>query len=107
MNDSEVKAIVRRTVKELMRNGMLKRADDVAYSETSSRLFEYFKAPERDQEMGEALEKVKNDFYFEIITAYYRDRRTIDEIAARYDCEISTVSRNKKRMCLKIHQLLQ
>ena len=37
-----VKAAVVETVKELRKNGLLKRSDDVAYAEISERLFEYY-----------------------------------------------------------------
>ena len=38
-----VKAAVVETVKELRKNGLLKRSDDVAYAEISERLFEYYR----------------------------------------------------------------
>ena len=107
MSEAEIKSVVKKTVQEMMRNGLLKRADDVAYSEISSRLFEYYKAPERDPQLGAALEKVKKDYYFKIIQLYYGKRNTIDQLAEEFQCEISTITRNKKRLCLKLYLMLQ
>ena len=107
LQEDQIQKIVRKTVRELMRNGMLKRADDVAYSEISSRLFEYYKAPERDKELAAALEKVTDDLYFGIIPMYYGQRNTIYELADAFKCELSTVTRNKKRLCLKLFLTLQ
>ena len=101
-----VKGTVKETVKELRKNGLLKRSDDVAYSEISERLFEYYRNPDRDEAMTEALSKVKSDYYFEIIPQYYSKKVTIDWIAEEFQCEISTITRNKKRLCLRLFQLV-
>lgn len=103
LDEKAVIMIVKETVKELRKTGYLKRSDDIAYSEISSRLFEYFKKPDSDPAVGIALENVKGDQYFKIIPMYYRDRVTIDWIAEEFNCEISTITRNKKRLCLKIY----
>ena len=104
LTEGDVKLIVRETIKELKRNGYLKRSDDIAYSEISARLFEFFKHPEGDPDIGNALERIKGDDYYNIITLYYRDRLTIDWIAEDFNCEISTITRNKKRLCLEIYR---
>ena len=106
LTEETVKEIVKTTVRELRKNGLLKRGDDVAYSEISERLFEYYQNPERDSEMAEALERIKSDYYFEIIPKYYSEKYTIDWIAEEFQCEISTVTRNKKRLCLRLFNML-
>lgn len=103
----ELSEVVRETVKELRKNGLLKRSDDVAYSEVSSRLYEYYRNPERDPEVGAALEMIKGDYYAKIIPDYYKEKMSFDWLAEEFDCELSTITRNKKRLCLKIFQLLQ
>lgn len=103
MTEHEVKIIVKATVDELRRSGYLKRSDDIAYSEISARLFDYFKHPEDDPDIRNALEGIRGDHYYNIITMYYRDRVTIDWIAEEFNCEISTITRNKKRLCLRIY----
>lgn len=107
----EIRNIVRETVtdtvRELRKNGLLKRSDDVAYNEIGARLYEYYRSPSKDPEMGMALEKIKDDYYFPILPRYYEEKASYDWIAERFGCEISTVTRNKKRLCLKLFMLLQ
>lgn len=107
ITEEKIRSIVKSTVREMMKTGMLKRADDVAYSETSSRLFEYFRAPERDHQLEAALDKIRDDYYYSIIPNYYGKSYTIDQLAEMYECEISTITRNKKRLCLKLYLMLQ
>ena len=65
-NDDQIREIIKstvvETVRELRKNGLLKRSDDVAYAEISERLFEYYRAPEKDPAMEAALEKISGDF---------------------------------------------
>lgn len=103
----EITEVVKDTVKEMRQNGLLKRSDDVAYSEVSNRLYEYYRNPERDPEVGAALEKIRGDYYEDIIPFYYRDKTSLDWLAEKFSCELSTITRNKKRLCLKVFQLLQ
>lgn len=104
LTEKEVRDIVKATIRELKKGGYLKRSDDIAYSEISARLFEYFRHPDSDPDIAQALERVKGDQYYKIITMYYRDRYTIDWIAEDFNCEISTITRNKKRLCLRIYR---
>lgn len=106
LTEKEIKAIVKQTVIELKRSGLLKRSDDVAYSEMSERLFEYFRKPGRDKELEAALDKVRGDYYFGIIQLYYQKKYTIDWIAEAYHCEVSTITRNKRRLCLRLSCIL-
>lgn len=106
LTEERIKEIVKDTVLEMRRNGLLRRADDVAYSEISSQLFEYYKDPDAYPELQPILEIIKGDMYFDILPFYYRERYTIDVIAEVFGCEISTVTRNKKRLCLKVYNAL-
>lgn len=45
-----------------------------------------------------ALEIIKGDPYYEIITMYYFEKKTREDIAEHFDCDPSTISRNKKRL---------
>jgi hypothetical protein len=107
MTEKELQDVIRETVAETIRNlrksGMLKRSDDVAYSEIGGRLYDYYKDPEAFPEMAAAVHKIRNDPYFAIIPQYYGNRVSIEALAGMYGCEISTISRNKKRLALKIY----
>mgnify|MGYP003465036329 CR=1 FL=1 len=54
-----------------------------------------------------ALEVFRNDMYIDIINLYYRDGETIERIAEELDVDISTVTRNKKRLCLSLYNALE
>lgn len=45
-----------------------------------------------------ALQKISNDFYFDIIRLKYFEGKTGEHVAEHFDVDISTVSRNKNRL---------
>ena len=53
-----------------------------------------------------AIEKLADDQYSKIIPLYFRYGYTIEAIAETLGVEPRTISRNKKRLSLKIHELL-
>lgn len=107
MKETEIKKIVKETVKELMRAGSLLSTNEIAYREISSTLYAYFYNGRTDYNINIALEKYKNDKYFKIIQLFYDYRYTIEAIAEEYAVEPSTITRNKKRLCLSIHKDLE
>lgn len=101
-----VEEVVKSTIRELRRNGMLKRYDDVIYYEASTRLFEYYRHPEADEETGEALAKLVEDEFYDILPMFYRDESKYNYIAMKLHCDISTVTRHKKRLALQVAKYL-
>ena len=92
------------TINELKKNGMLK--TDVSYQEASELLQAYYEGGERDKQIREALKGVSSDKYYKIIPLYYGYNYTIEQIAEVLQVETSTVTRNKKRLCLKIYSMI-
>lgn len=99
--------IVRMTIAELQRAGMLKETRDSAYAEANDLLKRYFDQGEKDEAVKAALDKLKGDKYFGILPMFYGYGYTIDEIADGMEVEASTVSRNKKRLCLEVYKYIQ
>ena len=99
MEAAEVQKIVKLTIEEMKKSGMLKELHDTAYKEVSAALFQYY-AGCKTEEIKKALQFIQNDTYYEIIPMYYRNRMTIERIAEYFGVEISTITRNKKRLCL-------
>lgn len=93
-----IRQTVRETIDTLKREGMLKSADDIRYKEMTQRLFDYYREPEKDPFLGEAIDKLKKDDYFDIIPRYFSRRMSIEDLAGAYGCERSTIWRNKKRL---------
>lgn len=107
MNEKQIKMIVRETIEELKRNGMLKTYNELAYSEISAILAAYYDDGETDSEIRSAIEKTEGDPYYKIIPLYFSYKYTIEKIAEVFDVEISTITRNKKRLCLQIYNAIQ
>lgn len=102
----ETEAIIRQTVREtvqqLKKEGMLKSADDILYAEMTQRLFDYYREPEKDPTLGEAIRRLSNDEYFDILPRYYSRQCTIEALAGMYGCDPTTIFRNKKRLCRRL-----
>ena len=65
-----------------------------------------FRSDAPDDDLSQALEKIKADKYRHILWMFYRDGYTVEEIAERIGVDVRTVSRNKKRLCLEIYTKL-
>lgn len=102
-----IREIVKETISELKRTGLLKNVTDLAYSEVTELLKDYYDSGERDSVISKALKELDSDTYFKIIPLYFRYNYTIEQIAEVFDVEISTITRNKKRLCLDIYSLIQ
>lgn len=109
MTDEErilVQEVIQMTIRELKRNGMLKEPRDTAYPEISARLRAFYKDGGTDEDMRRALAVLAGDKYSKIIPLYFDYGYTIEEIAEVYGVEVSTITRNKKRLCLRVHNMV-
>lgn len=107
-----IRVTVRETVAELQKYGFLRPQGDVSYKSISDKLNAFY-APntgeisaEERKRIEDALYAIDVDEYAIIIPLYFRDHLTIEKIAEELDREPSTITRNKKRLCLKIHTLI-
>lgn len=107
MTDQEVlkyiDTAIERTISEYKRSGMLKDLEDVSYSEACAVLKDYFDNGQDNQVIKYAIQTQRFDPYFRIIPRYFEDRETIEGIADEMGVDISTIVRNKKRLCLAIY----
>lgn len=106
MREQEVKAIVKETIAELKRSGVLKPFGGMAYAEVSRALFNYYEEGEIDEVMLGALNSLESDPYFNILPMYFDYRYTLEKIAEIFNVEVSTVTRNKKRLCIAVYNIL-
>lgn len=102
-----IKAIVRETIEELKRSGILKSFNELAYAEVTSVLTSYYKDGQTDTIVRNALKELESDIYYKIIPLYFDYNYTIEKIAEVFDVEVSTIRRNKKRLCLAIYDAIQ
>lgn len=105
MTDDDAKKVARETANEVLialkREGFLRDESDIIYSEASQTLRGYYSAKTDDKISG-ALDELRGEPYFEILPMYYCDGMTIEAIAEELDVAVSTVKRQKKRLCLAI-----
>ncbi len=101
-----IKQTVRETVVALRNDGLLRRADDVAYAEMSARLYQFYRDKQTEPEIESALAVIGKDAYFDILPLFFREKYTVEQISEIFGCDISTVTRNKKKLCLRLHGIL-
>lgn len=107
MTDQELREYIDLTVKksieEFKRSGIVKGSDNAAYSDISEILRNYFREGREAKNITYAIQGQRFDPYFRIITMYYQEGQTIEQIAEALGVDVSTIMRNKKRICLQIY----
>lgn len=107
MTDEQIKKYidlaVQKTIKEYKKNGILKEADGAVYADASAIIASYYKAEKKEQSVTYAIQNQRFDPYFRIIAMYFEEGRTVEKIAEELGVDVSTVVRNKKRLCLAIY----
>ena len=98
---------VEKTVTALKKNGALKDSKYMMYNEVSYMLTAYYQNGERVPRIDDAIQNVSGDKYFDIIPKYYGNGQSVESIAAEMNVDISTIVRNKKRLCMEIYVSLK
>lgn len=96
---------IERKIAELRNDGAIKEDSDVIYSKVSNMLYEFF-AGKKIKGMTDALKRIEDDHMGAIIPMFYRDRQTVSSIASTLNMDDRTVTRNKKRLCLALYEML-
>lgn len=115
MTEKKIEALidksVRKAFKELRDKGVLKNQTDLIYKDMSKLLRCYFRdvddSGSGDPKIENALSQLENDRFFAIIPQYYQQGYTLEELALMQHCDISTITRNKKRLCFEIYELME
>ena len=103
MIPEEVRRLIKKAVRKEVRE-YLGKNEDMIYTNISKDLVEYYQQGEKDEDIRSVLEELTEQKYFEIIPLYYRDGVTIEKIAERFGVDVSTIVRNKRRLCLDIQR---
>ena len=108
--DNIIEKTVTETVTKLKLAGMLKDDTDTAYEKTEKLLKMYNDIKLTDNKivpvLNRALDAIRDDEYFQIIELAYFENRSREYIAEYFDIEVSTVSRNKKRLVNIISRMI-
>lgn len=107
MNDQEIKSYidltVQRSISEYKKSGLLRESDNVIYADATEIISNYYRSGKNDASITYAIHGLRFDPYHRIIQMYYGEGRTIESIAEELGVDVSTVVRNKKRLCLAIY----
>ena len=105
MTPEEIRQVVRITLEELdQRKGNY----DVANIKIGGELRAFFNGElSCNGNVFHALQHIQDDPYIDIIYSHYRDGLTLEAIADLLGKDVSTIKRNKKRLILKIYELLE
>lgn len=107
MTEQEIKKIMQDVVLETLSNckkmGLLKDLDGISYKDATDILTAYYNQGQKEANITYALQVFRFDPYFRIIPLYFGDGCTLEDIAERLGVDVSTVVRNKKRLCLAIY----
>lgn len=103
MDRNELKEIFAEVISEMVVKGLMRDFEEIAVAESSEMLGRYYSG-EVSLCVSDAIKKARKDKYGAIIPMYFRDKKTVEQIAEFYNVEPSTISRNKKRLCLTIYK---
>lgn len=98
-----IKETVNECIRELLKQNLIRDDDTAAYNDISNLLTEYYKTGEKDNALTYAIYAQRFDPYYRIIEMYYKDNLTLEFIADAMEVDLSTIVRNKKRICLQIY----
>ena len=104
--DKIIEDTVNRTVLKLKVAGLMKDDRKTAAQKTEELLKNYprFKLSDQPytiklcQKIETAMMTIKDDYYYEVISLYYFERMTREEVAEHFNTSETTISRNKKRL---------
>lgn len=101
--DERIAFIVSKTVEELQKRGMLRSNSDLQYADACRILEEYYHNGSTENSVTYAIQALRFDPYFRIIPLYFDEKKTLEYIAENLGVDVSTIVRNKKRLCLAIY----
>lgn len=110
MTDGEIKKLIEDTVKatvaEYKRAGLLAQGQSAVYADAAEMIRQYYASAKKDAAITYAIQGKRFDPYYPIIDLYFGAGWTNEAIAEKLGVDITTVARNKRRLCLEIYNEL-
>lgn len=101
-----IQKTTRETIRQMLAEGLIDR-DRFAYRLASDELTRFFQDGAKDERLRGILHELRSDEYIKIITLFFENGYTIEHIAEVFDVDPTTISRNKKRLCLAIYDAIE
>lgn len=101
-----IREVVKITLDELSSRKLL---DDgkVTRAIAGKALRGYFIGAKPNKRITYILRQLSDDPYIDILYLHYRDGRTIEWIAEHMEKDESTIKRNRKRLLMEVHKMLE
>lgn len=99
--DQAAEAAAMKTLRKLKDAGRITYVFSNSFKKTEELLYLYPKLPEDHPErkrIDEALKKIENDDYKDVIASRYFDGMTITEISEIYDCKYQNISKKRNKL---------
>ena len=108
MTPAEIREVVKMTLDELTQRKLIKTDNyQTILQVVEPKLYDYFNGKGEGNGISGVLYRFMDDEYIDIIYAIYRDGNTQEWIAEYLGVDVSTIKRNKKRLIIKIYELLE
>lgn len=101
MIDQAAEAAASKAVKKLKDSGRITYVFSNSFKKTEELLYLYPNLPEDNPErkrIDEAMKRIENDDYKDVIASRYFDRMTIAEISEIYDCKYQNISKKRNKL---------
>lgn len=101
MLDKAAEAGATKAIRKLKESGRITYVFSNSFKKTEELLYLYPKLPEDHPErirVDQALEKIKDDDYKDVIASRYFDGLTITEISEIYDCKYQNISKKRNKL---------
>ena len=110
MTPEQIREVVKMTIEELTSCKLLN-VEKINYEGVlyyvEEKLHDFFYSNINNKCVSYALNHLSDDQYIDIIFLQYRDNRTLEWVAEYMDKDVRTILRNKKRLIIKIYELLE
>lgn len=107
MNDEEIRDYINLTIKktlgEVKKSGLMRDSSNVLYAEATELLSNYYSSGKTEASITYAIQSIRFDPYYRIIPLYFEKCYKLESIAEELGVDVSTIVRNKKRLCLDIY----
>ena len=103
MRKEKTAEIVAETLRQLQERGLIVKLGEVEYAAAREILKAYYKGNQADAEITQTLESIKGDPYYNVLPLSFLHGKTTEDIAELMGADRTTISRNKKRLCLLIY----
>lgn len=107
MTPEQIREVVKMTLDELTQRKLIQDDYPLILGVVESKLKDFFNVYGGGQGVAHALNQLSDDRYLDIIFLQYRDGKTLEWIAEYMDVEVRTILRNKKRLIMRIYELLE